>query len=210
MANRPVYNVPVPSVLTAITPNSIGLRTNQIVGLFIQLIGTPFPDEATMKLKASWDALIAASDSTKVVFTPPFSNPKFMQSKELETGQDTNATYEGIPEYFGEGTVKVTIEFHNIDSASLASMNYLYNLSKVNSANQAALGAYFLNNDGQFFCQDDFSPFRIINFTLRTRGTEGLNASDIIGASFYLKPYWSDDMIPVVPSFDPRLYIANA
>lgn len=206
MAKRPTYNQALPSVLPSITAPGFNVRLNQISRLFFQIPGTPFASEAAMKLKANWDALIAASDITKVTYTALFSGSKIPSSKPLETGGDTNMTYQGIPEYFGEGFAKFEATFRGKDAASMASLGDLTQFSVENSAGRSTLAAYFMNNDGQFFCNADFSPILLYNFAVRTRGTEGLNANDVIGFTFDLPPYWDETIRPVVPSFDPRLY----
>lgn len=200
------YNIAIPSVLPSITAPGFEVRINQIARLFFQLLGTPFANAAAMKLKANWDTLIAASDASKVVFSALCSNTKIAMSKDLGIGGDTNTTYRGIPEYFGEGFSKMGGSFRGKDAASMSSLVDLTEFSLMNSAGSSTLGCYFMNNDGQFFCNADFSPIQIWNFSLRSRGTEGLNSNDVIDWSIDLAPNWDATIIPVVPSFDPRLY----
>ncbi len=209
MPNALPYNQALPTVLTAVTAPTFEVRINQIVRLFLQISGTPFANSAAMKLKATWDGLIAASDATKIIYTPLMSGTKITPSKALESGSDSNTTYRGLPEYYGEGVAKITGTFRGKDSAS---MNSIVNsgastLSLMNSAGLSTLVAYGLNNDGHFICNSDFSGIRFYNFTLRSRGTEGLNSNDIIEWSADLEPNWDSLLIPVVPSFDPRNYI---
>lgn len=205
--SKPIpYNQALPTILPTPTAPGFEVRMNQFVRMFLQIPGTPFATEAAMKLKANWDALIAAVDATKVVFTPLFSASKVPSSKALETGSDSNLTYRGISEYFGEGTSKGELNFRGKDSASMSALSDLSPFSMMNSAGLSRLAAYFVNNDGHIFCNDDFSPILIYNFTVRTRGSEGLNSNDVIPGSFELPPNWDANVIPVIPSFDPRLY----
>jgi hypothetical protein len=200
------YNQALPSALTAATAPGFQVRTNQVVRLFFQLLGTPFATEADMKLKATWDALIAASDDTKVVYTPLFSNSKISMSAPLKTGKDGNETYRGIPEYFGEGVAEFTASFRGKDAASLNSLVALTQFSLMNSNGQSTLGVYMLNNDGMFM-SPALNPVQIYNWSMRSRGSDGLNTNDIIDCSFDLSPNWDSDYVPLIPSFDPRNYI---
>jgi len=206
MAKPIPYNRPLPTILSTPTVPTFTTRLNQMVRIMFQLSGNVFASQAAMKEKANWDALIASTGTDKVIFTSLFSNTKVSQSKALETGSDTNMTYRGISEYFGEGVSKVTLDFRGKDAASMNSMSDITQFSLMNAAGLSSLTGYFVNNDGHIFSNGDWSGFRIWNFALRTRGSEGLNSNDVIGASFELEPNWDSTFIPTIPNFDPRLY----
>lgn len=207
------YNQALPAVLPAVVAPGFQVRINQIARLFFQLDGNTIATTAAVKLKATWDTLIAAADATKVVYTPLCSNTKISVSKELATGSDTNTTYRGLPEYFGEGVARLSGSFRGKDYASLNSLVGLTQFSLMNSNGLSTLRCYFMNNDGHFILQDGtstgllLSGFRVYNFSLRSRGTEGLNAADVIDFTLDLEPNWDQYVMPVVPSFDPRLYV---
>lgn len=201
------YNQALPAALPSATAPGFEFRINQIVRLFLQISGTPFANAAAMKLKSNWDTLIAASDATKVVYTPLMSNTKITMSKKLETSADSNTTYRGLPEYFGEGVSKISGSFRGKDTASMSSIAALTQFSLMNSAGRSTLVAYICNNDGQFVSNSDFTGILLYNFSLRTRSTEGLNSNDIIDWDADLEPNWDGNIIPTIPSFDPRLYI---
>jgi hypothetical protein len=203
------YNQALPSVLTSAVSPGFQVRINQMVRLFIQLTqaSPSFANEAAVKVKANWDTLIAAVDATKIQYTALFSASKVNASKALEVSGDTNATYRGIPEYFGEGFTRVEATFRGKDGASMNSMANYTQFSLQNSAGLTKLQAYWCNNDGHFLLNSDFSGIPMYNFALRTRSSDGLNSNDIIGFTFDLEPNWDANLIPVVPSFDPRLYV---
>ncbi len=209
------YNQALPASINtpAIVAPGFEVRINQIVRLFFQQTGNTIATTAAAKLKATWDALIAAADATAVVYTPLCSNTKITSSKELATQADSNTTYRGIPEYFGEGVARLTGSFRGKDYASMNSLVQLTQFSQMNSAGLSSLQVYFLNNDGHFILADGtttgllLSGFRIYNFSLRSRSTEGLNSADIIDFSLDFEPNWDAAAMPVIPSFDPRLYV---
>ena len=204
--SRPVpYNVPSGSVF----PSSPAIpakrfntqRFNQVVRLAVQLAGTPFVSASDIKLKASWDTLIAATDATKIILSPPFSGSKITPSKALETGADTNATYEGLPIYFGEGTAMFSAEFNDVDAAVIdAFFAVVSSFSMGNGIGSNSLTAYWINNDGHIFSTPLFAGLPCINLAPRTRGTDGLNSSDKIPFSFYLPPNWDGNTTLPTPN----------
>lgn len=209
MPKKVPYNQALPLVLPTPTTPVFEVRLNQIVRIFFQLIGTPFATAAAIKLKANWDTLIAATDATKVVFTPLCSNTKISTSKELATSADTNLTFDGIPEYFGEGASRLSGEFRGKDAVSMSSLSDLTQFSLMNTAGQTSLVMYLVNNDGHIFASQDavtVSGIPAYNFRLGTRGSEGLNSNDVIPFTVDLKPYWDATIAPYIPSFDPLLY----
>jgi len=203
------YNQPLPAVIPSVTQSAFPFRLDQTTRLFLQLTpqATPnFASEAAAQTKSNWDALIAATDETKIVFTPMFSDPKIPMSKPIKTAQDSNITVAGVPDYFGETIISFTATFRSKDAASMLSMRNLTQFSLQNTIAQTSLGAYFMNKDGYLFMNSDFSTFQIFNFRVGSRGSEGLNSADIVEMSFDLLPTWDQELICVIPTFDPRMY----
>lgn len=205
------YNQALPAALTAPTAPVFEVRLNQIARIFFQIAGTPFATAAAIKLKATWDGLIAASDATKIVYTPLCSNTKITTSKALASGADTNATFKGLPEYFGEGVAQLSGEFRGKDAASMSSLSDLTQFSLMNTAGKSTLVMYLVNNDGHIFAIQNTTTVQGItayNFRLGTRGTEGLNSNDVIPFTIDLEPYWDTAIAPFIPeaTFDPLAY----
>lgn len=196
MPSAPQYNAPVASVFPvspAIPTRSFNTqRFNQIVRIAFQVFGTPFSTQANLKLKSNWDTLIAATDATRIVLSPPFSNSKITPSKALQTNPDSNATYRGEPVYFGEGTSMFSADFLDVDAAVIdAFFNVVSGISfGGNGATSGSLVGYWCNNDGHLFSNPTWGGLPAINLAARTRGGNGLNSSDITGFDFYLPPNW--------------------
>lgn len=189
----------------AIPPRAMNIqRFNQIVRLAFQVSGTNFADAAEIAAKANWDTLIAATDDTRIILSPPFSNSKITQSKLIETSADTNETYLGLPIYFGEGTTMFSCTFNDVDAAVLdALVQVVSPMSQSNGIGPATLVAYMCNKDGHIFHTPSFGGFPCINFSVRTRGSDGLNTSDKNDACFYMPPGWDGGAtmpVPTVPT----------
>ena len=204
-------NLPLPTVLPAITANGVGLKITQVGALAFQLAGTPFTSLSDIQTKTVWDALIGATDNTKIVMSPIMSNTKIMEGKVLETGIDSNATFQGIPEYFGTGIAKIQGEFHGLDAATIESLRAYTSLSQLNNPGQANLCAYLINEFGQIICDTDgstyWAPIVLRSFGLENRGTEGHAANDIVKWQAYLDPSWDSNVIAVIPTFNPLGYV---
>lgn len=210
------YNQPFPAALTAITQSAIAFRLDQSVRFFFQRIpqvSATFT-QTTAKVKANWDTAIAASDITKVVYSPVFSGMKIPPSAPLEVGANTNATFAGIAELYDEGTVRVSGTFRSKDAPSMLSMQQLTQYSLQNTVGGSNLGLWICNKDGYLFGDATtapstaFDPFMIYNFRTSARGSEGLNSPDILDFTFDLLPTWDQCLVCVIPTapFDP---IAN-
>ncbi len=209
MAQVIQYNTPFLSAFPAtpaVTTKTMDQRFNQIVRLAVQVSGTPFATAIALSTKANWTTLLAASDATKIILSPLFSNSKITSSKPLETGADTNATYNGIPIYFGEGTAMFSGEFQDLDAPAINSFfSVVSGFSLSNGVGSYPLVAYWCNNDGMLFSTPTFGGLPCINLTARTRGSEGLNSSDKIPFHFYLPPNWDGVTTAPTPSVPTNL-----
>jgi len=180
-------------------------RFNQIVRLAVQISGTPFASQSALMLKANWDDLIAATDETRIILSPPFSNSKITSSKEIQTTPDSNATYRGLPVYFGEGTAMFSAEFQDVDGAVLDAFFDVvapFTMGSNGAVSNTAV-VYLVNNDGMIFSTPAWGGLPCIAFAGRSRGSEGLNSSDKTPFAFYLPPNWDGGTTlptPTVPT----------
>ncbi len=181
-------------------------RFNQIVRLAVQVYGTPFASQAALYLKSNWTTLLAATDNTRMILSPPFSMSKISPSKPLQTGPDTNATYNGLPVYFGEGVAEFSATFLDVDQAvidAFFTVTAPFSMSNYGVTTNS-LVAYFCNNDGHIFSNDVWGGIPILNLTPRSRETDGLNSSDKTGFGFYFLPNW-DTLPGSIPTPTPFL-----
>lgn len=204
------YNNPIATVFPvtpAIPTRRFNVqRFNQIVRFGIQLSGTNFASQSALATKANWDTLLAATNATRMILSPPFSNSKISPSKPLMVSPDTNASFRGEPVYFGEGTAEFTADFNDVDAAVIDVF-----FSTVSSFTMNANGAiantavvYLCNNDGHIFSTPTWGGLPCLALAPRSRGTNGLNSSDITGFSFYLPPNWDGgDTLPTPTPYNP-------
>ena len=196
------YNVPLPSALPTPTAPTFEFRLDQIVKIAFQMPGTPFASEAAMKDQDTWDTLTAATNATKIVLSPLFSNNKIDGGDAIMTQADSNLTVAGIPELFGNGISKFSAEFRGKDSASVQSMRDLTQFSLQNSIGLTSLCGYLINKDGMLFCNADFSPIPIWNFNIADLSSDGLNTNNVYKITFQLAMGWNKTIVPVIPDFD--------
>lgn len=205
---------PLPTALTAITTPTCPLRLDQIGRLFFQRLqsASPFADEAAFKVLANWTTLIAAADSTKVVYSPAFSGMQIPQSEGTFVGGNDNTTFDGVREYYGENMVTATGTFKNLPSATLKLLDKLTQESLATPFGQSNLTIFPANKDGVMFYQKTKTILSttagvwgipIYNFRVGSRGTEGYNAADVIPFSFDLPKYWDRELASAKVSFDP-------
>jgi hypothetical protein len=176
-------------------------RFDQVMRMGLQLYGTPFASQAALMLKANWDSLIAATDATRMIISPPFSNFKLTPSKPIMTNPDSNATISGVPIHFSEGTAEMSGEFLDTEQAVInAFFAVVAPFSEsTNGVNVNSLVSYWCNKDGMLFSNPTWGGFQLLSFQKRTRGGNGLNSSDIVGFTGYLVPNW-DTVTPPIPT----------
>jgi hypothetical protein len=210
MAQRIPYNVPVttqfPATPAIPTRRFNSQRFNQLVRAGFQVYGTPFSSQANFALASVWTGLIAATDATKMLISPPFSNSKLMPSKPIMTNPDSNNSYRGEPVYFGEGTAEFTAAFNDVDAAVIDAFFTVVSPLSMNNLGSLAnsLVWYPCNNDGDLFSTPTWGGLPALAVAPRSRGSEGLNTSDITGFSLYLPPNWDGgSTLPTPTPFNP-------
>lgn len=204
------FNVPLPQPLAQLTQSAGNFRIDQITRLFFQQYpqATPsFANAAAMQNKANWDALIAAGDVTTIAYSPVFAGPKVTESKRLEQAGDSNNTFAGIPETYGKGTVRFSGTFRCKDAASMLALDALFQYSQQNTQGNTGLGVYMANSAkpyGMFFPNADFSAIPVWNYMANSRMSDGYAAPDLVNFAFDMLSTWADNLVCVIPTFDPN------
>lgn len=194
---------PKPEALTPMPAQDCPFRLDQIVRMaFARRAMPPFVSETTMKLLATWTPLIAASDETKVVISPLFAGFVVPSSEGIFQGGGDNTTFNGLRIYQGENFVTVTGQFSNISPAVHLALTELSQYSLASSVGVTDLGIIPFNKNGYAF-PNALDTIPVYNFRVATRGSEGLNANDIIPFSFDVLPEWDKHLQSVKLSFDP-------
>ena len=217
------YNKPLPASINTspgVSPQW-PINFGQIVRLVFQqpyngsTTGSQFATMAAAQTLSNWTALIAATDATAMQYTPLMSNTKIGDSKELATAADSNLTFLGIPEYFGQGGAMFTGEFRSKDAPSTTNLANLIPFSNQNAGGQSNLSCYMVCNNGDVIAQGtqsgatitNIQPINFFNFWFAMMATEGYATGTTIKCGLWLPPYYSDNvvMIPHTPTFDLRL-----
>lgn len=208
---------------TSVLPNLLDVTCpedmDQIVKMALQLKQTDAPFnsvDGAIGLVNSWNTLLAASDSTKIVLTPALANVVVPPSEGNFIGEDSNESVNGVGYYLGENIVKVTGEIHSANQAVIDAMDALscYSDASLGSSN---LTAYFFLRRIKGISRvvakagstaGDYQGFEIFNFRISSPANEGYNTKTKYMFSFTMQPdEWKDREL-VSLDFNP-LALAN-
>jgi hypothetical protein len=161
-------------------------------------IGTTDPAEL-----ATWTALKAASDGTKVVVTPFVSNPEFTPGDPRTFGGG-NASVDGIEEILGASPTGFTSLLYDMPAYVIDALKAL--------ACEVNLGAWFINEKGRIFGDGNtaqnattVAPFPIQSLFIGDKGPGGFEGSDTNALNFALPENWSDRLTGITPTdFDAK------
>lgn len=218
-----IADCPLPAALTPISAQDCSNIWGQIAGFAVQRIDDSnnnftAPGNA-ITAEVSWDTFAAASDNTKIIYTPFLgAGLTIPESTANETGGNDNTTIEGIPIYNGEDVVQVTGMFRNLNKTVVNELRMLTDES-LSAIGRTNVGAYLFPeqtaSDNRVIAReittDSYAPIRIYNFRLSSVGTEGFNAQNTYTVSFYLTGRWDDDVDTISGlDFNPLDKLANA
>lgn len=151
-------------------------------------------------LLATWTALTAASDSTKVVATPEIQNPALPNSENRTFGGG-NATAGGKITILGQNASSFTCEFHGLPSAVKKQLQALA---------CEELVVYIVNECGHIGARrsgtEDIKGIvvQVSTMGVSDRSLGGLDEPDRTILTFSLPPGWDDDFVIVQTAFDAR------
>jgi hypothetical protein len=171
-----------------------------------------FPDTGLgeIRLLASWTALLAAIDNTKVQVTPDVENPT-SEAGAARTVGGGNATIGGITKNIGREPSTMTFTLNAYNQGIIEDMKaYEYEL---------AIGVYLFNEHGQIGCLVDdrdtpteYYPIPIAprTFFVGDKMFGGLEAEDSNTLTYQFLPNWSDKFVVVDPTdFNPLTDLVN-
>lgn len=171
---------------------------------------TGFKAAAAITKKASWTALIAATDSTKIVISPIVENPTSEPGEARTTGGG-NDTPGGIEKVIGTQPTSFTGVFRNIPQSVIKVMKKLQ--CEAASRN---LGVYLFDEAGNIEAIADpdtdgnYYPIPIRSLFISDKGHGGLEAEDSNNISWSFEPNYSDDLKIIVPEDFNALDLAPA
>ncbi len=163
-----------------------------------------------IRLKASWDALLAAADSTKVQVSPDVEAPTFEPGAARTTGGG-NATLGGITKNIGKEPTSADFTMNAYKQSIVEELKkYEQELS---------LGVFLFNEHGQIGCLVDdpatpteYYPIPIAprTFFVGDKMFGGLEAEDNNKLLWQFFANWSDKFVVVDPTdFNPLTDLVN-
>lgn len=163
-----------------------------------------FTTTASILLKASWTALLAAADGSKIVVSPYINAP-------ADSGGDARMTsggnddLGGIPEVLGGEPVQFTGSLRSIPQSVIKAMKPL-----MCEANVGNLGVYLFDENGKIEALQDATtattyypiPIRALFIGSKIHGNYDAKDSNVI--SWYYPDNYSDQLAIVTPTdFNP-------
>lgn len=163
-----------------------------------------FTTTASILLKASWTALLAAADGSKIVVSPYINAP-------ADSGGDARMTsggnddLGGIPEVLGGEPVQFTGSLRSVPQSVIKAMKPL-----MCEANAGNLGVYLFDENGKIEALQDatvattYYPIPIRALFIGSKIHGNFDAKDSNAISWYYPDNYSDQLAIVTPTdFNP-------
>lgn len=163
-----------------------------------------FTAQAAIGVKASWTALMAATDGTKVVVSPYIQAPTSEAGEPITFGGG-NETLGGVEEIIGRNPTTFTGVMRKIPQSIIKAMKQLQCESWADN-----LGVYLFDENGNIEAIQDettattYYPIPIRSLFIGDKTHGGLEAPDSNAIQWAFLPNFSDDLAIVTPTdFNP-------
>jgi len=187
-------------ILTTINVDDCEVHIGQIQKAFFQKLGNSF-DIAGVddpKLKADWDALVAAVDATKVVVSPLIkSEPKIEPGGPVTKGGNDNSTLNGVVLNTGNNPAVFSGKFSGLNGPTIKALRTL--------ECQGKLGVYLVNQYGQIGGKSadiavKFEPIQITSFNIGSKENQGFGEIDYNTITFALPYNYDEELVWIDPT----------
>ena len=210
----PTCTCPAAAALTSISKITCAQDFGQIQKMAFQriystgttrnsFVGTGTPLAPTITTLAAWQALLTATNGTKVVVTPYVENPTPDGGDAITFGGG-NQTLGGIVKTIGRNPINMSFDLRQFPQSVIKEMKALMC--------ELELGVYLFNADGKIAAIQDpttpttYYPIPIRNLFVGDLMLNGLETPDSNALSFSFPPDYSDDLAIVTPTdFNPLL-----
>ena len=210
----PTCTCPAATALTSISKITCAQDFGQIQKMAFQriyssgttrnsFVGTGTPLAPTITTLAAWQALLTATNGTKVVVTPYVENPTPDGGDAITFGGG-NQTLGGIVKTIGRNPINMSFDLRQFPQSVIKEMKALMC--------ELELGVYLFNADGKIAAIQDqttpttYYPIPIRNLFVGDLMLNGLETPDSNALSFSFPPDYSDDLAIVTPTdFNPLL-----
>lgn len=198
-------NCPPQSTLADIVAEACGVDLKQIQRLAFQRKGTNFDSAGTpvsdiLEL-STWQALMTATDDTKIVVTPLIGgDPTIDPGDAITVGGGDNSTLNGVEEVEGVNPSTFSAFFKSLSSATELAMKTLMC--------EKSLVVYLILQGGRIAVAEitagsEYAGFGIQSLFVSDRGNQGFGTKDTVNISFSLVAGYSDNLQIVKPNFNP-------
>ena len=200
---------PAAAALTTIPAAGCPVTFGQIQKIAFQRLkkadGTvnKFSSSASILLKASWTALMAAADGSKVVVSPYVQAPT-SEAGSARTFGGGNDTLGGVEIVIGREPTTFSAVIRSIDQSVIKIMKELQCEAAADN-----LGVFLFDENGSIECikgstAGDFFPIPIRSLFIGDKAHGGLEAPDNNAISFSFLPNYSDNLTIQKPTdFNP-------
>ena len=210
----PTCTCPAAAALTSISKITCAQDFGQIQKMAFQriystgttrnsFVGTGTPLAPTITTLAAWQALLTATNGTKIVVTPYVENPTPDGGDAITFGGG-NQTLGGIVKTIGRNPINMSFDLRQFPQSVIKEMKALMC--------ELELGVYLFNADGKIAAIQDqttpttYYPIPIRNLFVGDLMLNGLETPDSNALSFSFPPDYSDDLAIVTPTdFNPLL-----
>lgn len=193
----------IPSIGQLTCPQDFG-QIQKIAFQRIYSSGTTrnsFTSSDDIKLKASWQTHLTATDGTKIVVTPFVEAPTADGGDPITFGGG-NETLGGVQKNIGRNPVNMTFALRQYPQSIIKALKHL--------ECEAELGVYLFNGDGQILALQDettattYYPIPIQSLFVGDLMLNGLETPDANTLTWGFRPNYSDDLAVVDPTdFNP-------
>lgn len=203
----------LPKIPNASCPVSFG----QIQKVAFQRLHKPsgeanaFTAEALITKKASWTALLAAKDATKIVVSPYINSPAD-SGGDARTTSGGNDDLGGVATILGSEPIQFTGSLRAIDQSIVKAMKEL-----ICEANAGNLGVFLFDENGNIEAIQDettkttYRPIPIRSFFVADKVHGNYDAKDSNAIQWSYQPNYSDNLAIVKPEdFNPLTNLVNA
>lgn len=167
-----------------------------------------FTSSASILLKASWTALLAAANGTKIVVSPYIEAPT-SEPGAARTFGGGNETLGGVETILGAEPTAFSAVLRRMPQNVIKIMKEL-----MCEANAGNLGVYLFNEGGQIECIKEvisgtpdvinYKPIPIRALFISDKGHGGLENPDVNNIQWQFAPNYSDNLTIVTPTdFNP-------
>lgn len=200
---------PAASALTTIPAQGCAESFGQIQKVAFQRLTTAgvknsFTSSADIKLKASWTALMSATDSSKVVISPYIQAPT-VEAGAARTFGGGNETLGGVEQVIGREPTPFTGVIRAVSQSIIKKIKELQCEAIADN-----LGVYLFDENGNICGLQDqttattFYPIPIRSLFIGDKSFGGLEAPDSNAIQWSFLPNYSDDLAIVKPTdFNP-------